>query len=390
MRKIISLLLMLSIIMMNNIFIFAETNESEVETEENYVSTMVFLRYTNEVPDNILQSFAQEGFGPAGTSNNPYFIVEVDLNKIESLCEQGFIKKYTSGEYVYYSAQDTLDQLVVKDEAVSCWNSILQAVSDTDKQKFDEYFGTSNFIGYVFKLEADGWHIDGILNVKPGYITEFYLNGEIKSTDVALAAMSIETAKENIEEILGVSSNAINWNEEGMNGTYKIGDENYQFIIEEGDYSPLNENVQYETKIQDGYYLARIYINTEKIEQKPAPPVESEVPPTVPEPIIPPVIPEPVVPIEPIEPTIPIEPQPLPPDDPLIEEPEKPVINPQPLPPDDPLIEEEPKQQLFKNKNKALKNLGFPKTSDEAPLIALIGLFLLSAGVLSIICTKEE
>ncbi len=146
------------------------------------------------------------------------------------------------------------------------------------------------------------------------------------------------------------------------------------------DYTVVERAVPYYTcNITENATKGFIITNTYKTPDIPVDP--PYVPPYIP-PYIPPVVPTPD----------PVDPQPLPPDDPLIEDPDKPIAGPQPLPPDEPL--EDPGKNLpddeYLQEADADKNPKQPKTGDESPLVPLAGLLLLSAGALGAIYIKSR
>lgn len=248
----------------------------------------VYLRYSNKVPD-ILKDHAAAEFGPSG-NNKPYFTVKVNASSLEDAVNSNEVYCYTRVSdnrklYTYYSAQE--DEQADKpslEELQNAWDAILGCMSKADQQKFADTFGRSyndemNFVGYVLKKEGNDWHIDGILNVKPGYITEFYLssdggrNYDLKDNSVEGSAMSGDTAYAKIEAMIqgvkGYDANSLRWNEEKTGGTFAVNGKVASFTVDEKS-AKINDEVTYKNTSTD-IYTAQIYV-TVNITNEPADP----------------------------------------------------------------------------------------------------------------------
>ena len=248
----------------------------------------VYLRYSNKVPD-ILKDHAAAEFGPSG-NNKPYFTVKVNAGSLEDAVNSNEVYCYTRVSdnrklYTYYSAQE--DEQADKpslEELQNAWDAILGCMSKADQQKFADTFGRSyddemNFVGYVLKKEGNDWHIDGILNVKPGYITEFYLssdggrNYDLKDNSVEGSAMSGDTAYAKIEAMIqgvtGYDANSLRWNEEKTGGTFAVNGKVASFTVDEKS-AKINDEVTYKNTSTD-IYTAQIYV-TVNITNEPADP----------------------------------------------------------------------------------------------------------------------
>lgn len=178
------------------------------------IEAKVYLRYSNEVPDNINQDSAAVDFGPSG-NNIPYITVTVDLNLV---MEKTTVWTNSNG-YRYYSIEsDNNDGYPDggKAEAKTFWDEVIYpAIEENDRQALDNIFGgQGNFIGYVLKIETDGWHIDGVLTEDPPvYVVELYDHTAsqrpclfaISDNDTTLPGVTYEDFKTNLQRVLGGS-----------------------------------------------------------------------------------------------------------------------------------------------------------------------------------------
>lgn len=241
--------------------------------KDEVVKAKVYLRYANEIPGNTLVNQPTGDFGPS-SDNTPYFTVEVNLSKLNDLInEASTVKKseFTRGNRldIYYSAQTEAATSISKDQARVAWTEILSYMSLEDQAKFTECFGVtdsgkSNYIGYVLKRESDGWHIDGILDVKPGYLTEFYLNGTFDSGTVENKAMATARATTTIEGMLQADQGSVDWNKK----TFIKDGEVYGFTVTSTAYPGEKEFLKYVEKGNNTqFYLAQIFVTTKALNE---------------------------------------------------------------------------------------------------------------------------
>lgn len=178
----------------------------------NFIEARVYLRYSNQIPDDINQDFGAAEFGPGG-DDSTYITVTVDRDKVNALTE-AYINR---NGYIYYSIDSDRDwnqgSLTRKEKVARFWEEVIYpAIEESDRQALDEIFGGhGNFIGYVLKKENSGWHIDGILAEDPPiYVVELYdmdQNGQcvftISDNNESRPGVSYSDFEARLEEYLG-------------------------------------------------------------------------------------------------------------------------------------------------------------------------------------------
>lgn len=297
-RMFVSAILFFVFLSMMNLGVFAapiqEESSSDETTEEStwnqkegsevkIIEAKVYLRYSNDVPENTLQSTGANEFGPAG-NNTPYITVKVNLDTVAEKANH-----HSNGSWVYYSIDsddryntvpndNTIDR---KKNADNFWKSVIYpAIQESDKQALDTIFGNDSFIGYVLKLESDGWHMDGVLRKDPPvYVVELY---EENSNSVLFAisesgndGVPYEMFKKYVEKSLDADSGNYEWvTEEDDNLVVKYQKDGvwYQSIItprnngedENGYHVYPNQKIfEYRTVTPDIYFISRMKIKTE-------------------------------------------------------------------------------------------------------------------------------
>lgn len=266
---------------------FNENRKEETDitvTSAGTIEAKVYLRYSNAVPQNTLQSYAAGEFGPSG-NNTPYITVTVDLDAVAYKAN-----RYSNGSWIYYSIDsdgryntgDNTTDAGRKMNAYNFWDNVIYpAIEEGDRQALDAIFGSNSFIGYVLKIESDGWHIDGILKEEPPvYVVELYE----ESNNQALFAISesgngvpYTRFKEYVEQTLGADSGSYKWVTEDVDNLvvkYQKDGVWYQSTITPrnnaaGDsYTgyhvyPENNSFAYRTVTEKIYFISRMKIKTE-------------------------------------------------------------------------------------------------------------------------------
>lgn len=255
-----------------------------VETSAGTIEAKVYLRYSNAVPQKTLQSYAAGEFGPSG-NNTPYITVTVNLDDVAYKAN-----RYSNSSWIYYSI-DSDDRYNIKDNttdagrkanAYNFWDGVIYpAIEEGDRQALDAIFGSNSFIGYVLKIESDGWHIDGILKEEPPvYVVELYE----ESNNQALFAISESEKgvpytrfKKYVEQTLSADSGSYKWVTEGADNLvvkYQKAGVWYQSTITPrnnvvGDsYTgyhvyPEENSFVYRTVTENIYFISRMKIKTE-------------------------------------------------------------------------------------------------------------------------------
>ena len=256
------------------------------------ITAKVYLRYSNAIPEKINQAFTAGEFGPSG-NNTPYFTVTVDLDKINRQPVKAKVVMSDYGKYIYYSIDsdkswnpgDNADAANRVQNATNLWEqAILQAMSSTDRKKFENVFGSNMFVGYVLKRENDGWHIDGILKKNPPvYVVELYAQNDqalfaISSNEQKLPGVTYADFKTKVEEALGGTNYqylteekdriVLNYDKDGRIWRVTItpktdgADKDYAGIYH---VDPANNKFSYRTVSRNTYYLSRMKIKVEDV-----------------------------------------------------------------------------------------------------------------------------
>ena len=256
------------------------------------ITAKVYLRYSNAIPEKINQAFTAGEFGPSG-NNTPYFTVTVDLDKINRQPVKAKVVMSDYGKYIYYSIDsdkswnpgDNADAANRVQNATNLWEqAILQAMSSTDRKKFENVFGSNMFVGYVLKRENDGWHIDGILKKNPPvYVVELYDQNNqalfaISSNEQKLPGVTYADFKTKVEEALGGTNYqylteekdriVLNYDKDGRIWRVTItpktdgADKDYAGIYH---VDPTNNKFFYRTVSRNTYYLSRMKIKVEDV-----------------------------------------------------------------------------------------------------------------------------
>lgn len=263
----------------------SKTEKTDITvTAAGTIEAKVYLRYSNAVPLNTLQSYAAGEFGPSG-NNIPYITVTVNLDDVAYKAN-----RYSNSSWIYYSI-DSDDRYNIKDNttdagrkanAYNFWDGVIYpAIEEGDRQALDAIFGSNSFIGYVLKIESDGWHIDGILKEEPPvYVVELYE----ESNNQALFAISESEKgvpytrfKKYVEQTLSADSGSYKWVTEGADNLvvkYQKAGVWYQSTITPrnnvvGDsYTgyhvyPEENSFVYRTVTENIYFISRMKIKTE-------------------------------------------------------------------------------------------------------------------------------
>ena len=256
------------------------------------ITAKVYLRYSNAIPEKINQAFTAGEFGPSG-NNTPYFTVTVDLDKINRQPVKAKVVMSDYGKYIYYSIDsdkswnpgDNADAANRVQNATNLWEqAILQAMSSTDRKKFENVFGSNMFVGYVLKRENDGWHIDGILKKNPPvYVVELYDQNDqalfaISSNEQKLPGVTYADFKKKVEEALGGTNYqylteekdriVLNYDKDGRIWQVTVtpktdgADKDYAGIYH---VDPANNKFSYRTVSRNTYYLSRMKIKVEDV-----------------------------------------------------------------------------------------------------------------------------
>ena len=247
-------------------------------TRPGTIEAKVYLRYSNEVPDNINSEFATGEFGPAG-NNTPYITVTVDLGQVSSAA-----RSWNSGSFTYYSIDSDSSHNVGSDRkanAENFWNKVIYpAIEESDRADLDEIFGgEGNFIGYVLKIENDGWHIDGVLSDDPPvYVVELYDENDnvlfaISNNNEERPGLSYrEDFKTRLEETLGGTGYTyVTEENDNIVVIYTKDGAQYQSTItprqDSSSYHiyPNGDQFGYREVTADIYYLCRLVITTEQV-----------------------------------------------------------------------------------------------------------------------------
>ena len=232
----------------------------------------VYLYYPNIVPKDVTKPIDNKFFGPAG-DGTPYFTVTVDLDKLN---EKSHV--FYDPANFYYAEEGSKNR--------EFWNDVLSCMSAEDAKKFNKFGnmqnGDTNYMGYVLKLSDNGWHIDGILDYKQGYYTEYYVieNGSttlpvLKNFTLGDSATTKAIARDNFANIAGVAASDITWDEADLThvkGSY-VKDGHYWTVevrrlnvdnnVYDGDY------VDYVDVIPGVFHLSRLVVETAEGEAVP-------------------------------------------------------------------------------------------------------------------------
>ena len=108
-------------------------SEQQERAASGKIEAKVYLRYSNEVPSAINNTFAMGEFGPSG-NDKPYFTVTVDLDELnKKVNSYSYWQDYGRGnwvEYIYYSIDSDArwNQQNTRLESVSklCGKQLLQ------------------------------------------------------------------------------------------------------------------------------------------------------------------------------------------------------------------------------------------------------------------------
>lgn len=288
-KILISLVLLLALLLPMSLSVYAASVQDEVGSEAvkaagGTIEAKVYLRYSNAVPTNTIQSYGAAEFGPSG-NNTPYITVTVDLDAVAEK-----VKSYNNGSWIYYSidsdskynTDNNNTNAGRKINAENFWkNVIYPAIEEGDKQGLDAIFGSNSFIGYVLKKETDGWHIDGILKEEPPvYVVELYQesnNQVLFAISESGSGVPYESFKKYVEQNLGADSGSYTWvteDEDNLVVKYQKGGVWYQSTITPrnnvaGDnYTnyhvyPDRNSFTYRTVTQNIYFISRMKIKTE-------------------------------------------------------------------------------------------------------------------------------
>ncbi len=271
-------------------------NSTETHTvyiRETTIEAMVYLRYSNAVPENINQDFSMAEFGPAG-NDTPYITVNVNLKDVLARTTPHI--DFRTG-YVYFSIDSDASYMQGytdrKDGADNLYTNVLwPAIDQEGRDGLAGIFGRSpvngeereNFIGYVLKREnyAPKYHIDGVLRDEPPvYVVELY-DRSLPNTPVAFAisqhgrpGVSYGDFKAKLEEYLGGSNYqyitevrdrvTVRYTKDGI--TYEttvtpFSGDNYQQYYH---INPSDGGFDYRTVTQNIYYLCRLEISNPRI-----------------------------------------------------------------------------------------------------------------------------
>lgn len=221
-----------------------------------YIDAKIYLLYKNEVPEEIQQSFDIELFGPSG-NNDPYTTVSVNLTQL--LANDGVKVHINDRGHWYISCQTSPGYT-----AETLWAKILESMDANGQAFFADYF-KNNYIGYVLKSEGDGGHIDGVYEVNPAYLTEIYIDNELKTT------LFDDEAQDFNEDVLDwfESYADITWDADYTSGTFEKNEKKYSITMEsKSSYDTDSGEITYTEKTTN-FYVAALYYVLEDITPPP-------------------------------------------------------------------------------------------------------------------------
>lgn len=281
-------------IKLSNICFTTYLNVDAVESKTDTVEAYLYYRYSNTLPNPIVEAETNKKYGPNGNGVSSTKVT-VDLAKLREL---GYAKgKYIGKGYIYSvenkdndedkyekpAHHNNKDGSLKQDSKVrDFWDALYSCMDDASQRLVDEVYG-GKYLGYVLKDTLIGpyrIHIDGILDSsvstsKPVYQVEVYDNSGASSL---LAKTKVDETKATfsdvytmVEEYLSADAQefSIEW-QDATTATYVKDGKSYSLTISQTtpEGSTLADeatvSVDYD-KIDSNYYLAMFEITSKRI-----------------------------------------------------------------------------------------------------------------------------